>query len=80
MMTVLNVDIAIENVLAKYLFDFTNFWSFIFRLTAGMIAIRLLFLIGPRVRNDFMTIKFNNKLVGYGVVIALLFLTANLFH
>jgi len=80
LMTVLNITIAVENVLAKYLFEFTNFWSFIFWLTAGMIVIRLLLLIVPRVRNDFMTIKFDSKLVAYGVSIALLFLAANMLY
>jgi drug/metabolite transporter (DMT)-like permease len=79
-MTVLNITIAVENVLAKYLFEFTNFWSFIFWLTAGMIVIRLLLLIVPRVRNDFITIKFDSKLVTYGVSIALLFLAANMLY
>lgn len=76
----LNIAIAIQNILAKYLFDFTNFWSFIFWFTAGMITIRMLLLIIPRVRHDFMTIKFHSKLIVYGIAIALLFLAANMFY
>jgi len=80
LMLVFNVTIAIENVLAKYLFDFTNFWSFIFWFTAGVIVIRVLLLIIPGIRNGFKIIKFDRKLVGYGIAISLLFLAANMFY
>lgn len=79
LMTVLNVAIAIENILAKYLFDFTNFWSFIFWLTAGIVVIRMLLLVVPRVRKEFMAIQFR-QLIGYGVAISLLFLVANMSY
>ncbi|MFQ5941783.1 MAG: EamA family transporter [Nitrososphaerales archaeon] len=81
LMTTFNIAIAIENVLAKYLFDFTNFWSFVFWFTAGLIVIRLLLLLTiPRVRNEFRMIKFDRKLIGYGVAISVLFLAANMFY
>jgi drug/metabolite transporter (DMT)-like permease len=80
LMLVFNVTIAIENVLAKYLFDFTNFWSFIFSFTAGVIVIRVLLLIVPSIRNSFKIIRFDRKLVGYGIAISLLFLAANMFY
>ena len=79
LMTVLNVAIAIENILAKYLFDFTNSWSFIFWLTAGIVVIRMLLLVAPRVRKEFMAIQFR-QLIGYGVAISLLFLVANMSY
>lgn len=79
LMTVLNVAIAIENILAKYLFDFTNSWSFIFWLTAGIVVIRMLLLVVPRVRKEFMAIQFR-QLIGYGVAISLLFLVANMSY
>ncbi len=80
LMTILNIAIAVENVLAKYLFSFTNFWSFIFWLTAGLIAVRLSLLLIPRFRRDFAKIGFDRKLVGFGVAIAGLFLVANLLY
>lgn len=79
LMTVLNVAIAIENILAKYLFDFTNSWSFIFWLTAGIVVIRMLLLVVPRVRKEFMAIQFR-QLIVYGVAISLLFLVANMLY
>ena len=79
LMTVLNIAIAIENILAKYLFDFTNSWSFIFWLTAGMVVIRMLLLFVPKVRKEFMAIQFR-QLIGYGIAISLLFLVANMFY
>ncbi len=80
LMTILNIVIAVENVLAKYLFTFTNFWSFIFWLTAGLITVRLSLLLVPRFRRDFAKIGFDRKLVGFGVAIAGLFLVANLLY
>jgi len=80
LMTILNIVIAVENVLAKYLFSFTNFWSFIFWLTAGLITVRLSLLLVPRFRRDFAKIGFDRKLVGFGVAIAGLFLVANLLY
>jgi len=80
LMTILNIAIAVENVLAKYLFSFTNFWSFVFWLTAGLIAVRLSLLLIPRFRRDFAKIGFDRKLVGFGVAIAGLFLVANLLY
>ena len=79
LMTVLNIAIAIENILAKYLFDFTNSWSFIFWLTAGMVVIRMLLLFVPKVRKEFMALQFR-QLFGYGIAISLLFLVANMFY
>ena len=79
LMTVLNVAIAIENILAKYLFDFTNSWSFIFWLTAGIVVIRMLLLVVPSVRKEFTAIQFR-QLIGYGVAISLLFLVANMSY
>ncbi|MGH9909120.1 MAG: EamA family transporter, partial [Nitrososphaerales archaeon] len=79
LMTVLNIAIAIENILAKYLFDFTNSWSFIFWLTAGIVAIRMLLLFVPKVRKEFMAIQFR-QLIGYGIAISLLFLVANMSY
>jgi len=80
LMTTLNIVIAVENVLAKYLFSFTNFWSFIFWLTTGLIVVRLLLLLIPRFRAEFAKIGFDRKLVGFGVAIAGLFLVANLLY
>ncbi|MEM2759339.1 MAG: EamA family transporter [Nitrososphaerales archaeon] len=79
LMTALNVIIAVENILAKYLFEFTNFWSFIFWVTAGIIAVRMLMLLIPNVRKELTAIKFKS-LIGYGVAISLLFLASNLLY
>lgn len=80
LMISLNIAIAVENVLAKYLFDFIHVWSFIFWLSAGLIVVRVLFLLVPRVRHEFMAIRFDAKLIAYGVTIALLFLAANMLY
>jgi drug/metabolite transporter (DMT)-like permease len=80
LMTMLNIVIAVENVLAKYLFSFTNFWSFIFWLTAGLIVVRLSLLLASGFRRDFAKIGFDRKLIGFGVAIAGLFLVANLLY
>lgn len=79
-MTILNIVLAVENVLAKYLFAYTNFWSFLFWLTAGLVVMWLSFLLIPRFRSDFTKIRFDAKLVGAGMAVALLFLVANLLY
>lgn len=80
LMVGLNIAIAIENVIAKYLFETYNFWSFLFWVIAGMIAVRVLFLLIPRIRRDFSSITFDKKLIGYGLAIAFLFLGANMLY
>lgn len=80
LMTTLNIAIAVENVLAKYLFSYTNFWSFLFWLTLGLVAMRLSLLLIPSLRKDFARIRFDAKLVGAGIAVATLFLVANLFY
>ena len=80
LMTVLNIVIAAENVLAKYLFTYTNFWSFLFWLTIGLVAVRLSLLLIPRFRSDFARIRFDAKLVVAGIAVAMFFLVANLLY
>jgi drug/metabolite transporter (DMT)-like permease len=80
LMIALNLVIAAENVIAKYLFDLTNFWSFIFWLTSGLIAIRIALLLMPSVRRDFTHMVFDRKVIGYGFATAFLFLASNMLY
>jgi drug/metabolite transporter (DMT)-like permease len=74
----LNVALAVESIVAKYLLTFTDYWSYIFWFMLGLISVRLSFLIDNRLRNRFKVIRFDKSIIVYGFSISILFLLANL--
>ncbi len=74
----LNVALAVESIVAKYLLTFTDYWSYIFWFMLGLISMRILFLTDKRLRDRFKVIRFDKSIIVYGFAISMLFLLANL--
>lgn len=74
----LNVALAAESIIAKYMLAFTDYWSYAFWFMLGLISMRLSLLLTKRVRERFRTIIFDRSLIAYGFAISILFLSANL--
>ena len=77
-MLLLNLAIAVESIVAKFILNYTDYWNYIFWFMLGLIIIRISLLANSSIRIRFKSIRFDKHLISYGFAISLAFLAAKL--